>query len=35
MNIKKRGEILKDLQGKSFSQKIISYELKVYSGEFD
>ncbi len=35
MNIKKRGEILKDLQGKSFSQKIISLELKVHTGHFD
>lgn len=35
MNIKKRGEILKDLQGKSFSQRIINLELKVHSGNFD
>jgi hypothetical protein len=35
MNIKKRGEILKDLQGKSFSQRIISLELKIHSGNID
>ncbi len=35
MNIKKRGEILKDLQGKSFSQRIISLELKIHTGNID
>lgn len=35
MNAKKRAEILKDLQGRSFSQRIIALELKIFSQEFD